>query len=57
LKRHTVATTREISELLGGMKYEAAAKMYQRVTREMADDIQLQKEVQEINKFLSNVRG
>ncbi len=57
LKKHTAATTREISQLLGGMKYEAAAKMYQRFIREMADDIQLQKEVQEINKLLSNVRG
>jgi putative transposase len=37
MKKQTVATTREIGELLGNMSYAAAAKMYQRFTKELQE--------------------
>jgi len=57
MKKYTVATIREICGLLGGLKYEALAKMYQRFLRELAENSQLRKEAEKIGKALSNVRG
>jgi len=56
MKRHTTATTREISALLE-MKYAAVAKAYQRIVKEMAEDEQLRSKVEEFDKRLSFVEG
>jgi len=57
LKKYTVATIREICGLLGNLKYEALAKMYQRFLKELAENFQLRKEAEKLGKTLSNVRG
>ncbi len=57
LKKQTFATTREIGELLGNMRYSAAAKMYQRITKELAEDKGLRKKMEEIRKIMSYVEG
>lgn len=57
LKKHTVASTREIGCLLGNMKYAAAAKMYQRFVRDLAENDQLRREVKGLGKRLSYVEG
>ncbi len=57
MKKQTVATTREICELLGGMSYAAAAKMYQRFTQELARNKVLRGKVEGIRKTLSHFEG
>ncbi len=57
MKKYTVATTREICEVLGDLKYEASAKMYQRFLKELAENSQLRKESAKLGKLLSNVQG
>lgn len=56
-KKHTVATTREVGALLGDIKYAAVAKMYQRFTKDLAEDEQLRREVEGISVKLSLVEG
>lgn len=55
MKKYTVATTREICELLGNMKYAAAAKMYQRFSRGLSEDGKMRKEIEELSKKMSFV--
>lgn len=57
LKKHTVATTREIGGLLGNIGYAAAAKMHQRFVKELAENEQLRREVEELSRKLSHVEG
>jgi hypothetical protein len=57
MKKYTTATTREICGLLGGLKYEAIAKMYQRFLKELAENSQLRREAENLGKSLSNVQG
>lgn len=57
LKKHTSVSNREIGELLGGMGAVAVAKAYQRFAKELADDAQLKKELQELQRKMSHVKG
>ncbi len=57
IKKHTVATTREIGGLLGNIRYAAAAKMYQRFVKDLADNDQLRREAEGLRKKLSYVEG
>jgi len=56
MKKHTVAPTREIGDMLK-MRYAAAAKMYQRFTKELVEDEHLRKVVLGLGKSLSYVEG
>jgi REP element-mobilizing transposase RayT len=56
LKKHTIAHTREIGDLLN-MSYAAAAKMYQRFAKELAKDEDLRRVVAGVGKKLSYVEG
>jgi hypothetical protein len=57
MKKHTVATTREIGVLLGNMSYAATSKMYQRFAKDLPEDEQLKREVEGLRKKLSGVEG
>ncbi len=57
IKKHTIATTRELCSVLGNMKYATAAKMFQRFVKELAEDKRLQKEVKSLTRALSLVEG
>jgi hypothetical protein len=57
MKKHTVTTTRDICGLLGDIRYEAAAKMYQRFVKNIAENDKLRKEAERLGKMLSNVQG
>ena len=57
MKKHTVASTREVIALLGNMSYAAAAKMYQRFVKELAADEPLRRDVEGLNKKMSLVDG
>ena len=57
MKKHTVTTTRDICGLLGDIRYEAAAKMYQRFVKNIAENDKLRKEAERLGKKLSNVQG
>jgi len=57
IKKHTAATTREIGGLLGNMRYAAAAKMYQRFVKDLAENDQLRKEAERLGKKLSYLDG
>jgi putative transposase len=57
MKKHTVATTREIGGLLGNMRYAAAAKMYQRFVKDLAENDQLRIVAERLGKKLSYVEG
>ena len=57
LKKHTVATTREVGALLGNMSYAAAAKMYQRFAKDLAADEPLRRVVEGLSKKISLVEG
>jgi len=56
MKKHTIAHTREIGDLLN-MSYAAAAKMYQRFVKELAKDEDLRREIEGVGKKLSYVDG
>ena len=56
MKKHTTAHTREIGDLLN-MRYAAAAKMYQRFAKELAEDEHLREVVVGLGKRLSYVEG
>lgn len=56
MKKHTIAHTREIGELLN-MSYAAAAKTYQRFVQELAMDEDLRREIEGVGKNLSYVEG
>jgi len=57
MKKHTVATTREIGGLLGGMRYAAAAKMYQRFVKDLTENDQLRRKAERLGQKLSYVEG
>lgn len=57
LKKHTSAANREIGELLGGMGAATVAKAYQRFAKELADDTRLKKELKELQRKMSRVKG
>jgi putative transposase len=57
MKKQTVTTTREICELLGNMSYAAAAKMYQRFIKELAEDKGLRKKMEVLRETMSHVEG
>ena len=57
MKKHTVATTREIGDLLGNMRYAATAKMYQRFINDLTVNDQLRRETEGLSKKLSHVEG
>ena len=57
LKKHTSAANREIGELLGGIGAATVAKAYQRFAKELADDALLKKELSELQRKMSHVKG
>jgi putative transposase len=57
LKKHTSAGNREIGEILGGMGAATVAKAYQRFVKKLTDDTRLKKELKELQKRMSPVKG
>jgi chromosomal replication initiation ATPase DnaA len=57
MKKHTSAGNREIGEILGGMGAATVAKAYQRFVKELADDVRLKKELRELQRKMSRVKG
>jgi chromosomal replication initiation ATPase DnaA len=57
LKKHTSASNQEIGELLGGMGAASVAKSYQRFAKDLVDDSLLKKELKELQRSMSHVKG
>jgi putative transposase len=57
LKKHTSAGNREIGEMLGGVGAATVAKTYQRFAEKLANDARLKKEMRELERKISSVKG
>lgn len=57
MKKHTGMTNREVGQTFGGMSCAAVGKMYQRFRARLMDDAALQKEVDRVEKRMSDVGG
>jgi len=57
LKRHTVASNREIGQAVGGLSYSAVAKVCQRLRKQLATDRTLGERVASLGGRLSQVKG
>lgn len=57
LKKHTSAGNREIGEILGGIGAATVAKAYQRFAEKLANDARLKKEISELERKMSSVKG
>lgn len=56
-KKYTGLTNREIGEKLGGLSYSGITRVFQRFEEKMVKDINLRRQVEEIDNRISNVKG
>ena len=57
LKRHTEMTNRQIGELFGELSVSAVAKVYERFSEKLEKNRPLRKQLAEISRKMSNVKG
>jgi putative transposase len=56
-KKYTSLTNREIGERFGGLSYSGITRVAQRFREKMAKNMTLRRQVEEIDKRISNVKG
>jgi len=56
-KKNTALTNRQIGELFGKISYSAVSRVYERLSRRAVKNKELEKEISNIQKTMSNVKG
>ncbi len=56
-KKYTGLTNRKIGKKLGGLSYPGITRVFQRFEQKMVKDINLRRQVEEIDNRISDVKG
>ena len=57
MKKHTSTSNKHIGELFRGISYSAVAKIYQRFSKQLKNDVTLRETITEIENKMSCVKG
>ena len=57
IKENTEITNRQIGEVFGGISYSAVSKIYERYKNDMQKNKKIRKQIDQIKRIMSNVKG